>query len=404
MLQALGELPDPQTGLLLLRHCAAYSRMVFAMRVTPPQLLGEAASDFDSAVRDCLERFCTGPLSAEAWLQASLSTAAGGLGLRRQAFCCCLRSLPHCSTAPAWTRTTQVPGLWLPLTLSFSTSLFCLPTMSRSLRRPLCDNNPCRWRWIVTPGAGREAFRANLQLQRQLRAGAWLHAVPCEALALFRVLVKLRLRIPVATADVACPLCDGVADRFGDHALSCPCGGDRTQRHNRLRSVLAARTQAAGPHPEWKKTGLLPPRSGQDGLPVDGALDRNGRRPADVYLFNWGVHGPAAFHLAVTAGLLQGSLHTLLSGADKPAADHEANKRSHLRTQDLCTEQGIQFVRLVVESRGGWGPTAIKSWQTLAAATAACSGEAVATEANRLYETLAVALQRENARAVPDLS
>ena len=45
LLQALGELPDPQTGLLLLRHCAAYSRMVFALRVTPPQLLAGAASD-----------------------------------------------------------------------------------------------------------------------------------------------------------------------------------------------------------------------------------------------------------------------------------------------------------------------------------------------------------------------
>ena len=163
--------------------------------------------------------------------------------------------------------------------------------------------------------------------------------------------------------------------------------------------MLAARAQAAGLHPEVERPGLLPPRSDQDGLPED-ARDRNGRRPADIYLPNWGVHGPVAFDLAVTTGLRSGSLHTLLSDTDRPVTDYEAHKRSHLQTQELCSAQGIQFVPLVVESRGGWGPAAIKTWRTLAAATAACSGEGLAAETKRLYETLAVALQRENARAV----
>ena len=252
-----------------------------------------------------------------------------------------------------------------------------------------------------------EAFRANLQLQRQPRAGAWLQAVPSEALGLalapdiFRVLVKLRLRLPIASEDVACPLCDGVADRFGDHAHSCPCGGDRTKRHNRLRTVLAARAQAAGLHPEVEKPGLLPPRSEQDGLSEDGVRHGNGRRPADVYVPLWGVHGPAAFDLAVTAGLRPGNLHGIASkGADHVVLDYEAHKRGHLQTQDQCTAQGLQFIPLVVECRGGWGPAASKAWQALAAAIAAQAGEAVSVEANRLYETLAVTLQRENARTV----
>ena len=37
---------------------------------------------FDIAVRHCLEAVCTGPLSAEAWLQTSLETTAGRFGLR----------------------------------------------------------------------------------------------------------------------------------------------------------------------------------------------------------------------------------------------------------------------------------------------------------------------------------
>ena len=36
----------------------------------------DAACDFDSTVRACLELFCTGRLPSEAWLQASFSTTA----------------------------------------------------------------------------------------------------------------------------------------------------------------------------------------------------------------------------------------------------------------------------------------------------------------------------------------
>eukprot|EP00435_Cladocopium_sp_Y103_P026410 s3772_g6.t1 len=65
-------------------------------------------------------------------------------------------------------------------------------------------------------------------------------------------------------------MCDGVADRFGDHSRTCPCGGDRTKRHNCLRAVVAARASAAELTPEacvggwgptalatWRKLGAL---------------------------------------------------------------------------------------------------------------------------------------------------
>ena len=61
---------------------------------------------------------------------------------------------------------------------------------------------------------------------------------------------------------------------------------------------------------------------------------------------------------------------------------------------------GHQVRALFVESRGGWGLTAVGTWLALAQATAAQSGEAVSVEASRLYEMLAVTLQWENARAV----
>jgi len=60
--------------------------------------------------------------------------------------------------------------------------------------------------------------------------------------------------------------------------------------------------------------------------------------------------------------------------------------------------QGFQFLPLVAEACSG--PTATKTWKELAAATAARSNESVAIETDRLLQSLAIALQRENARAV----
>lgn len=56
--------------------------MVYATRTTPPNGLSELFQAFDTAVRECLEAACSGPLTVEAWTQASLSTRCGGLGLR----------------------------------------------------------------------------------------------------------------------------------------------------------------------------------------------------------------------------------------------------------------------------------------------------------------------------------
>ena len=211
----------------------------------------------------------------------------------------------------------------------------------------------------------------------------------------------LRLRLPVGEKDSACPFCHAVNDSFGDHARSCPCGGDRTKRHNRLRSVLAARAQAAGLHPEVEKPDLLPPRPDEAGAPEDGQRAAGARRPADVWVGNWGLHGPAAFDLAVTSGLRQGTAAQTLSDPDKTAADYEARKRGYQSTAAQCQAVGLQFVPLVAEAiGGGWGPTATKTWGELAQAIGAKSGEGTAVEADRLFQTLAVTLQRENARAV----
>ena len=232
LLEALAALGDAQTSLLLLRQCASHCRLVYSTRVTPPPGLSPALVAFDSAVRACLEAACSGPLTAEAWLQATLSTRVGGLGLRSMAthgvagYAASLCATgAHCSAIdPAYTADTgtaiALVNQQLPAADRFPVPL--PPTtrqqdLSQALDRTLVGQ-------LLAAAPGREAFRAHFQLLQQPGAGAWLHAVPSAALGLhvvtplFRINVRLRLRLPVADCDVACPLCDGAADTFGDHS------------------------------------------------------------------------------------------------------------------------------------------------------------------------------------------
>ena len=82
ILKALGELPDRQVALLLLRHCAGFGKLVYSLRVVPHSFHCAALRSFDNAVRECFESFTCLSLSEGEWTFATLSTKLGGLGLR----------------------------------------------------------------------------------------------------------------------------------------------------------------------------------------------------------------------------------------------------------------------------------------------------------------------------------
>ena len=192
LLEALAVLPDPQVVLMLLRHCAGYCRLVYSTRTTPPTGPGPAFLAFDTAVRDCLEAACSGPLTAVAWSQAGLSTRSGGLGLRRvsshaaagyAASLCATTAL--CSAIdPSYNPDTgaalDVVNQQLPAGRRFLSpvpSTLRQQQLSQALDQVVVDQ-------LAAPGAGRESFRAHFQLLQQPGAGAWLHAIPNTALGL----------------------------------------------------------------------------------------------------------------------------------------------------------------------------------------------------------------------------
>ena len=175
--------------------------------------------------------------------------------------------------------------------------------------------------------SGDRLYLQHLALQTVHGAGVWLTALPSEEdLKLdppsIRVTLARRLRLPIQPEDGPCSRCGGLMDRFGDHALTCACAGDRTRRHNALRNRVNDAAKEGGLGPENEKAGLLPtsmdhrgadrsaaapaPQGGSEWEPPEPGPDQAGRgrrRPADVYIPRGPLGSARALDFAVTSGM-----------------------------------------------------------------------------------------------------
>ena len=83
-LDAITNIQDPQVALALIRQCAGFCQMVYAMRSTPPQSLIHLCSRLDDFLMTAIEAIIC-PLDRSAQSQAQRLKRHGGLGLRSAA-------------------------------------------------------------------------------------------------------------------------------------------------------------------------------------------------------------------------------------------------------------------------------------------------------------------------------
>ena len=191
-------------------------------------------------------------------------------------------------------------------------------------------------------------------------------------------MIQRRLRVPIFDTEFHCRHCDGIMDKFGDHCLTCSCGGDRTKRHNHLRNEAFFFINSIGLNPELERPGLLQPRP-LDGTGQENGLDRNNdenRRPADIYIPKWRQGIPTALDFAVTSGLRVDLVNKSAQQGTFPTEAYERFKCQHLETEEKCRAEGITFIPIICEADGGgWGPAANKVWGELAKTKALLTGE-----------------------------
>ena len=252
-LDALADLPCPQTALLLLRSCASFARLTRLRRRL------RTRTPCRSSTAACAPTWSK-------WVGSRSPTAHG----HRQCWAFPLAGWA-CAVLPGMLRLHTWP-LWHPplrpaLSSTGSTRL-TWPSPLLSLTGPclpLCppfmgwsSSRTCLLRLMLQPPSHFFKAAATSPCTLTCSLSGNLARAPGCSLGPLRLLVWPGSRV----SSASCSACvyDGAADRFGDHARARACGGDRTKRHSRLRTVLASRAAAAGLSLEVEKAGLLPAR------------------------------------------------------------------------------------------------------------------------------------------------
>ena len=375
-----------------------------------------ALEEFSFQLRGTLEQILDDSLPDRSWDLAQLGIKSGGLGLRsaeRHACAAYLASLTSCSDIcttidQSFDRTDADEGLALRRTEqevrdgildtasldAAGSGLTSQKWLSSLLDAASKDD-------MLRPSRNDLSFRAHVQLSSLPGAGVWLTAPPIDAREmdspLFKTALKRRLRVPVFAADGFCPCCGNCLDRFGDHALVCPCKGDRTVRHNSIRNALHEDAVHAGLRPEKEKQGLLPNRPEEDGLRgVTGD-----RRPADVWLPRGANGRGQALDFACTSGLRTDLMQRVSETPNIVFEQYENLKRSFKDTARVCEEQGFEFIPMILEAHAGaWSPVARRIIDLVAKGQTATWNEPGNTSSLRIAQRLSTALHRDYARAI----
>ena len=332
--------------------------------------------NYDTAVRDCVESFLSCSFSDPEWLLAGLSSKLGGLGLRSTelhspaAFLssqiACKDLCPKLDPYYVWDSNDQDSNTYNALN-AFNTLVEPEKTLQSindaSHRQQIMSQaiDESTLRDIKESRPNDTHFKAHLNLITASGASSWLHAIPSKAIGtyvdplLYKTMVQRRLRSPIFEDAFNCPLCDEVVDRFGDHCLTCACGGDRTKRHNLIRNEVFYVCISTGLNPELERPGLLQPR------PLVGAAQENGvarnnnrnRRPADLYIPRWRRGIPAALDFAVTSGLRSDQVNRSAEDGSASTIAYENFKRQYQETEATCRAEGINFIPIICEADGG---------------------------------------------------
>jgi len=422
------QLSNAQGGLLLVRHCGGFAKVAYVCRTTPPAMVSDALKSFSDILRNHVGRVAQRSLEQREWDLAGLSIKAGGLGVRHpdeHAEAAYLASWMAARAAarevdPAFDTEDAAGGSRIKETkvafnggVSQEDSLGEDIGSERLAQRDLSSRRDKLARVRLDAASLDDPyFRAHLKLTALPGAGAWLTAMPEEDAremdtVLFRISLLRRLRLRITEQDEACMACGGVMDSWGDHALVCPCQGDRTRRHNILRDLVAVEAARASLGPEKEKAGLLPHRPAEDGVGSgsEGREDNNeARRPADVWLprgagFSGGK--PEALDFAVTSGMRRDKLTRTLTSAESICEDYAESKRQFKDTEKQVSEEGMKFTPIVFEAHaGGWGLAARQVIASIAKHQEVAGRWFREGASLVIAQRVSMSLQRECARAV----
>jgi hypothetical protein len=360
-LTALAYINDSQIEFNLLKSCLGIPKFLFALRTADTDSIRGAIQHFDEIMYESLVNILGGQdFSVETRTQIHLPVSMGGLGIH----------LAEARARPAFlasvSKTFDLQKLLYPRIIPRSDFSSNLSSFNRMYPRPvplsvslLKDTaKPQQWMSAMVDSRALEILKMDSTPQSKARllsasmpyAGGWLTTLPLSCLAhriesrSFRMLVRYRLGIPLASGESNCPSCpNAVLDVFGIHAASCGGTMGRTMRHNRIRDELCAIARQAGESAQTETQYLIP---------TDAGL-----KPADVFIEAWNYNKPICLDVSVVNPLAN-SIVTNASITQGSAAK-KGEEAKYVKYQKLCADVGLDFCPVVMETYGGFGDRAL---------------------------------------------
>ena len=298
-------------------------------------------------IRSTLQSVLNVALSDEAWEQATLPVAKGGLGIRRASDI----TLPAFLSSVAGSQ--ALVSLLLPQHLqhvsgtnepSFTAALTqwqnqtdvapVMPPFATAQKywdAPLVTVQEKR----VMSAATDQVGKARLIAAAAPHSGAFLHARTCAALGTrldgtsLRIVVALRLGAPVCLPHVC--ICGAAVDSTGRHGLSCRKSAGRLSRHSAVNDLIKRALLSA------EVPSRLEPRS---------LTQYDDRRPDGLSLTPWSGGKCLAWDFTCPDTLAPSHLNAAVTGPGVVASEAEMQKRSKYG----CLTHAYHFVPVAVET------------------------------------------------------
>jgi len=428
---AVASMQDAQRAMVLLRMCYA-QKLSYHLRTVDSSLMDRASVRFDESLERCFRRVVGigAALTTQQWRQVSLDTKHGGFGLPTTThvrWVANLASIAGCvanlrlifnhfdqhidlsdmETSPLeiarrfrynYARVRELLGPDARDARDDQPLEVQCPTLADMLNRPIGLQH--RLHELLSHRQHLQ-LRARMDKKNKLRldscsgeGGAWLTCVPKTPQQQLsaedfkqRALARLGMELPMLTR-MPCLCRHGTIDTEGFHLTSqCPIGNQRFRTHDAIAVTWVAL---------MKQAGFLCRM--EDPSCFREVEDTNKR--ADVVVENWLGRGRAIFDVSVT--------HPWIKKVSRGAAggDPHPESAARLREVEKVTKYAAslppnsEFIPLVVESYGRWGPRAREAFDVCV--DKLCASKGVAKSVVKAYwrQRFAMVLQRYTAACV----
>ena len=381
-------------ALFLLTNCFAIPKLTYTLR-SAPCYNQQVLHDYDAVIRSTLQSILNVALTDEAWDQATLPVANGGLGVRRATDVALPAFLSSVVGSHALKSQLLPQRLWNVSGTSDPTFTAAVTEwQSRANMVPVLSPFASEQKIWDTPivsaqeakllsAAPDQAGKARLIAASAPHSGAFLHARPCSSLGTrldnssLRIVIALRLGASVCLSHTC--VCGATVDSFGRHGLSCRKSAGRLSRHSAVNDLIKRGLRSAEIPSRLEPTSLA---------------HHDHRRPDGLSLVPWSNGRCLAWDFTCPDTLAPSHLDTAVNGPGLVATEAERKKRSKY----ACLTPTYHFIPVAVETFGALGEDAGDFVKALGKRISAVTGEKRSTEF--LLQRLSVAIQRGNASCV----